>query len=174
MLALAVLLTLTVASAQGTSEERGFGVGDESALLSPTYRRRHAVIIGIDAYEDPGYPDLAHAVSDARAVTRILIDRYGFAREDVQLILDRDATQDAIGAALEDGACNAKRIDEEDLLVVFYAGHGVTRESRRGSHGYLVPHSSTCCSCSTAVSEGSRRSARRLPWPPGSRTAPAR
>ncbi len=57
---------------------------------APGYRRRHALVVGIDDYTGTGFPSLGYAVADARAVARILIERYGFEQEDVKLLLDGD------------------------------------------------------------------------------------
>lgn len=58
----------------------------------------------------------------------------------MRLLVNEDATQDAMNDALEGWASDRKRVGENDLLVIFYAGHGVTRDpGSRGSRGYLVP-----------------------------------
>jgi len=135
----ALLAFLTLA--HDSDQERGIEVVNEhEAVAQPAYVRRHALIVGINAYKDPGYQDLGYAVADAEAVAAILIEDYGFPQEDVLLILNEDATKDTIEKALEEWACDYNRIGEDDLLVVFFAGHGVTRNVRgRGDRGYLVP-----------------------------------
>lgn len=137
---LALLAVGVVTAAQDHGEvERGVGVVHDGTS-GTTYARRHALVIGIDAYEDPAYPDLGYAAADARAVARILVERYGFAQEDVRLVLDEDATKPVLEEALEEWACDRGRIGAEDLFVVFFAGHGVTRDlGGRGKRGYLVP-----------------------------------
>jgi len=138
---LMVLPALLLALAQDSNQERGIEVVNNiEAVAQPAYARRHALVIGINAYKDPGYPDLGYAVADAEAVAAILIEDYGFAQKDVLLILNEDATKATIDKALEEWACDYDRIGEDDLLVVFFAGHGVTRDLRsRGDRGYLVP-----------------------------------
>jgi len=138
---LLISLFVTLALAQDSELERGIvDVNEEVAVAQPAYARRHALIIGINAYTDPAFSDLGYAVADSEAVAEILIGDYGFAQDDVLLILNEDATKDAIEEALEDWACDYDRIGEDDLLVVFFAGHGVTRDLRsRGARGYLVP-----------------------------------
>ncbi|MFT5477997.1 MAG: sulfatase activating formylglycine-generating enzyme [Planctomycetota bacterium] len=118
---------------------RGLALDDVEESSSSAYGRRHALVIGIDEYEDAAYPDLGYAVADARAVAKILIESYGFESEDVRLIVNEDATKVALDSALEVWACDTERVGEEDLFVLFFAGHGVTRPGRRESRGYIVP-----------------------------------
>ena len=92
----AVINTLTLAisvcglqSTPAQEETRGVQiVADAPEFGVPGYAKRHALVIGIDEYEDPGYPDLGHAVADARAGAKILVERFGFDEDNVQLILD--------------------------------------------------------------------------------------
>jgi formylglycine-generating enzyme required for sulfatase activity len=129
------------AAAQAQDGARGIAVegerDDEPARSS--YRRRHALVVGIDTYEDPRYPDLAYAAADARAVAGLLVERYGFRPEDVRLILDQDATRAALAEALDEWICDRARVGEDDLVVFFFAGHGATRDLEHGPRGYLVP-----------------------------------
>ncbi|MFN7936894.1 MAG: caspase family protein [Bryobacteraceae bacterium] len=79
----------------------------------------------------------AMPVSDAEAVAAALIKEFSFPSSNVQLLLNGEATRDAIARRFlsfaRDG-CGAN-----DRLVVFFAGHGHTESSHRGEVGYLVP-----------------------------------
>jgi hypothetical protein len=78
-------------------ETRGVQIPAESPESGVRgYSNRHALVIGIDEYEDPAYPDLGHAVADARAVAKTLVDRFGFEADHVRLMLNSDATKDEI------------------------------------------------------------------------------
>ncbi len=141
---LGLFLFPTIAQAQEEKPpaERGVApVKDDSPSTSNLgYTSRHALIIGIDEYEDPAFPDLGHAAADAKGIAKLLVDHLKFEEDRVRLILNQDATQQNIHRELEDWACNPDTIGEEDLLVVFFAGHGETRDlGRRGKRGYLVP-----------------------------------
>jgi formylglycine-generating enzyme required for sulfatase activity len=133
----------SVAAAQDLdAQSRGVeipGSGTEPSAAS--YGRRHALVMGINDYDDPTFPDLSYAVADAQAVARELVEAFGFEADRVHLILNEDATQDGIEEVLQNWACDEDAIGEEDLLVVFFAGHGVTRRYAGGSKakGYLVP-----------------------------------
>jgi len=140
--AIATLLVCVMASAQEEpAPSRGIRKAEPPSENAPAkYASRHALVIGIDEYADAGYPDLGYAVADARAVAKILVERYAFSQENVRLRLNRDATRAAIERDLDEWAADPDRVDVEDLLVVFFAGHGVTRDlGSRGTRGYLVP-----------------------------------
>jgi formylglycine-generating enzyme required for sulfatase activity len=103
------------------------------------YGRRHALIVGIDEYQDPAWPSLGNAVADAQAVAELLVERYAFEEANVHLLLDAHATRAAVTRELEDWASDADQVGAEDLMVVYFAGHGVTRSFRESERGYLVP-----------------------------------
>ncbi len=136
-------MLVLVAALFQDSAERGIGVQGKRADLSGlegTYGRRHALVVGIDAYADAAFPDLTYAVADARAVAKLLVESYGFAPDDVRLLLDSGATRAALERALEDWACDRGRVAADDLFLVFFAGHGITRDlGARGNRGYLIP-----------------------------------
>lgn len=133
-------------SGQDHGTSRGVSSGDSAgntvdhSVPPRSYANRHALIIGIDQYEDPAYPDLGYAVADAKAVAEILVNRYQFAEKNIELILNEKATKEAIDKALNDWAADPDRVTTEDLLIVFFAGHGVTRKLPSDRlRGYLVP-----------------------------------
>jgi uncharacterized caspase-like protein len=65
-----------------------------SALYLPNYSQSHALVIGINKYQHAG--PLMHACNDAKAVAETLIGSFGFPKQNVGLLLDQDATRDAI------------------------------------------------------------------------------
>lgn len=87
----------------------------------------YALVIGNNAYSE--YPDLATAANDANAVASVLQSRYGFRTEVVI-----DGNRDQIVAAM---ARMTDQLDDEDNLLVYYAGHGVISED--GAQGYWLP-----------------------------------
>jgi len=114
-----------------------------AALAEPAgaprlYRDSWAVIIGINAYKT--WPKLSYAVNDARAVRDTLVRKYGFAADHITTLLDGEATREAILAALGDSLADSKKVARDDRVLVFFAGHGVTRKLPSGkSQGYIVP-----------------------------------
>ena len=83
-------------------------------------RRHHALVIGIDDYRDGPTP-LVGCVNDARRMRDLLIDRHGVADDALTLLLDADASQANIRAALRDLEAH---VGPDEGVIVFFAGHG--------------------------------------------------
>ncbi|MFO0869949.1 MAG: caspase family protein [Pirellulales bacterium] len=110
------------------------------------YGRQWAVIVGIN-YTDSKLSDadrrvvpaLANAENDARAIAQLLMEHYGYARENVRLLLGKDATQAAILSAIgDDFLRNPQVVTDQDSVLFFFAGHGVHLEKERRS-GEIIP-----------------------------------
>ena len=97
------------------------------------YRRRVAVVIGISDYWL--WPPLEHAVADARRVAQAL---RGAGFDEVIEIHDEDATREHILRVL--GLELQGRTQPDDLIVIYFAGHGDTETLADGrKRGYIVP-----------------------------------
>jgi formylglycine-generating enzyme required for sulfatase activity len=107
--------TVLPAAAQNPSAapSRGVDIPSAGAHGPASYGRRHAVVIGVNDYDDPAFPDLSHAVTDARSVARKLVEGFGFEEDRVLLILNEDATQDGVEEVLQNWACD----ENHDLLA---------------------------------------------------------
>jgi len=80
---------------------------------------KYAVIIGIADYPGKTY-DLWHADEGAREMKKALVKEYGFAKENVLLLLNNDATLEAIVGAI----AWLEYVEGPDSTVVFYfSGH---------------------------------------------------
>jgi len=104
----------------------------------------HAVIIGINEYQDQKIPNLTFARADAEGVYQILTDpELGrIPPDNVILLLDEEATQRNICSAI--GTKIPKRASEQDMVYIYFAGHGSPvmdskSRSRDGMEKYLVP-----------------------------------
>jgi hypothetical protein len=115
--------------------------------LSPEGFREdaHAVVIGINHYDDPRIPDLRFAVADAQRFHDVLTDPTlgRFRPENVSLLLDGDATERRIRSAI--GTDLPKRASADHTVCVFFAGHGAPVINARtgssdGLEKYLLPH----------------------------------
>ncbi len=82
----------------------------------PTY---YAFIVGVNDYPDPGILPLENPVSDAKKLANVLIENYMFDRENV--IFMENATRADIIDELDR---LARRITNNDNLLIFFAGHG--------------------------------------------------
>lgn len=101
---------------------------------SSPYAGDWALVIGIDAYQSA--PPLRSACNDARAVTRLLIEQFGFPEENVILLTEQEATRTSIMDAYLD---LAGKTGSDDRVLFFFAGHGYTHSGQRGEVGFLVP-----------------------------------
>ncbi|RPI08782.1 MAG: hypothetical protein EHM71_07580 [Zetaproteobacteria bacterium] len=129
--------TLTYARPEGAS-------GATTAKPAPA-RSRWAVVIGVGRYDRPDVPALRYAVADAERFHDVLVTQSGFQKENVLLLTDkteRKPTLRNIKWAL--GTFLARSAQKDDLVVIFFAGHGAPEIDPRGveSDGlakYLVP-----------------------------------
>jgi hypothetical protein len=111
----------------------------------PSTRDRWAVVIGVGRYASSEIPALQYTVADAEAFSQVLVERAGFKKENILLLTDksnRKPTLHDIKWAL--GTFLARSAKKEDLVVIFYAGHGAPEVDPRGAEPdglskYLVP-----------------------------------
>jgi len=89
--------------------------------------RYYALVIGNNAYQS--LPRLKTAMTDARVIESILRERYGF---ETKLLLN--AGRQAIFQAISQ---YRQRLDKDDSLLVYYAGHG--HFDREAEKAYWLP-----------------------------------
>jgi formylglycine-generating enzyme required for sulfatase activity len=143
MLALALVpeLALTrLARAQDENEgenQRGPGVLSKKALLGnfTRYRTLHAVIVGVNW---KGPRPLKYAEDDAKELADVLVEHYGFERNNIRLLRGKEATRDAVERELN--ALKA-RVSEDDAVIVYFATHG-ERTKDESPLGYIRPYGS--------------------------------
>jgi WD40 repeat protein len=119
-------LKLLARSADGSAVSDPVVVRGPKAAGPP--QTLYRVCVGIDAYDQTGLK-LATAAKDARDVFDALArhcvgpdNRYAAAAG--ELVLDKDATRARVKQALEE---TGRRAKPGDLMVVFFAGHGVKK-----------------------------------------------
>ncbi len=132
-LLIAGLLLFFISAAFAADQSRGFKIGKIKDLSHQSGKlgEYKALIIGINDYKDPKIPDLETAVNDAKAMAKVLKDKYGFT---VRLILDSNATKEAIYRALRNMSSSAK---PNDSVLIYYAGHGDL--DRQYDDGWWIP-----------------------------------
>ena len=140
---IAVYLLLLVGSlaASAQSPERGaLQVPMRAGPTAPVteaqlYKKSHALVIGIDKYQNPQWPRLRNAVADAEAIAKEFDELQRFTT--VRLL--KDLTFDALDKALRDFFI-IEGGDPEARLVVWFAGHGHTvNPDDPREEGYIVP-----------------------------------
>lgn len=104
--------------------------------------RSLVVVIGVNEYVHQ--PKLKNAVQDAKGIQQILCDKLGFSAP-IPPLLNEAATKTAIVSLVEDRLYEI--VEENDSLIVFFAGHGQTRVRKVGNQvietGFIVPVDAT-------------------------------
>ena len=121
----------------GFSVPRAAGAATAPVLTAGHYGKSWAIVVGIDDYAR--WPKLQYAVRDARAVRDVLVQKFGFAPENVVTLENGQATRARILAAFHDTLSHGG-MQRNDRLFVFFAGHGATRQLSSGRElGYVIP-----------------------------------
>lgn len=105
----------------------------------PDYRQSWAIVIGVNAYTR--LTPLQNAVNDARLFATALRETCNFPPENILLLEDAAATRAEIMANFNRtlGIGGTGRAAPDDRVIIFFAGHGVTRTKRGGAaSGYLA------------------------------------
>jgi hypothetical protein len=92
--------------------------------------RRLALIVGVGDYKSDRVPKLSGTTHDARRMYDLLTgpNGYGFPKENVCLLLDGDATAQGFRDAFQKTLVD--RAQPQDVVVLFYAGHGSQTRDR--------------------------------------------
>jgi hypothetical protein len=94
--------------------------------------RRRAMLIGIGSFAQP-ITKLRGPANDVQILQKALVDYCGFVTEDIKVLADSEATRAGVLAEFQKLASNS---GPEDVVVVYFAGHGVQNESG----GYWVTY----------------------------------
>lgn len=119
-------------------EASGPGGTTTRAVAAPRIDERWAVVIGISEYQSEDIPDLEYAKIDAESVHEFLTSQSaGPFEEDHVLFL---ANEEATGAAMREALfVFLQQADWDDLVMIYYAGHGAPDPSRPDNL-YLLPY----------------------------------
>jgi hypothetical protein len=97
------------------------------------YTDSWALIIGINKYEHVSPLEIARA--DAESIRGALVSQLNFPTNHVTILLDRKATRSRIFETF----LSYDKLNQDDRLFVFFAGHGTTVATPKGQVGYLIP-----------------------------------
>ena len=95
---------------------------------------RYALLIGINRYTQIPNVDLAGCVNDMELMRSLLTDRFGFPAEHTRTLRNEEATQEGIRGALDELAAAAGK---DDVVVLFYAGHGSRMNDPHQPGGFI-------------------------------------
>ena len=103
-------------------------------VMAALFERSHALVIGINHYPDKAWPPLSYAVKDAEGMAAFL-KAQGF---EVTMLLNEEATRANIIDVVNERL--APRLGNRDRVLVFFSGHGETREIGGRDFGYIIPY----------------------------------
>lgn len=120
------LITVTAVDVYKNTAEERFTIRREAGQVARAKKetpavpvvvgKSYALVIGINQYQN--IDRLRTATADAQEVAQVLREYYGF---ETRLILDGKATRTAIMKEMND---LKNRLNSEDRLLIYYAGHG--------------------------------------------------
>lgn len=113
-------------------------------------KKYYALLIGVENYLDPQINSLDNPVNDALRLKGVLQNDYTFEEENI--ILLKNPTRTEIIESFDD---LAKKINNDDNLLIFYAGHGIWDEKLK--QGYWLPRDSKKDSKAAWLSNGTIR-----------------
>lgn len=112
-------ITIKGSASKGVKKTQLAATGKLGTLTTGT---SYAIIIGISDYPGTG-SDLQYADDDAKSMKVVLMEKYGFSKNNIILLLDSEGNRDKIKAAI-DYLIVDRKIGPNDELVFFYSGHG--------------------------------------------------
>lgn len=104
------------------------------AAPAPLARGGHqlfALIIGINQYTAEPIHNLKGAVGDAQKIQEYIKSTFKVKDSNITLLLDADATRDNIIRNLK-GLASHERIQRDDPVLIFFAGHGIEIKCPKG------------------------------------------
>lgn len=83
-------------------------------------RKKYALLIGINKYQSQFLPEIRGSVNDITNIGGVLIDQYGFEKENVKFISDEAATYQAV---INELATLKNKVKPHDIVVLHFSGH---------------------------------------------------
>jgi uncharacterized caspase-like protein len=86
-----------------------------------TTKKLHALIVGVNLFEDPWIRGLRFARRDAEHIARLLESRIPQEERQIRLLLDAQATRGSVVKAMDD---LSRDVGDGDIVLVYFATHG--------------------------------------------------
>ena len=104
---------------------------------------QRALLIGVSNYE-ANLPPLAGSKNDVMLIRELLVQKYGFDRANVQVLIDEQATRAQILSAVR---ALSERTVADDIVLIHFSGHGSQAPDMNGDEddGFdetILPHDS--------------------------------
>ncbi|MFH0896103.1 MAG: caspase family protein [Bacteroidota bacterium] len=125
-----VIQAISRSGSSGKDTIRLISEGDE--VISEIKSRNFLLAIGVDDYTF--WPKLTRPAKDVKAVGGVLLDRYQFSNDNVQILLNQDVTVEKIDKAFR---TLITQVTNEDNVLIYYAGHGYYDKILE--EGYWIP-----------------------------------
>lgn len=92
-------------------------------LLLPLngFAANYALLVGIETYQQSGVNSLPGCANDAELMRRALTEKFGFPAENIEIVLNSQATFRGIEAAFRRVS---ERAQPGDVVTFYYSGHG--------------------------------------------------
>lgn len=102
-----------------------------------------ALIVGTDVYADVGIPETLGAVDDALAMEKLLLEKFGFKKKQIKLLLNKEAKAANIVGTFQTWLVDGT--NPGDRVFFFYAGHGFqtpdnNRDEEDGQDEAITPY----------------------------------
>lgn len=140
---------------EGVVISRSEALGGGATGTTATNTSVYAVVVGVSQYENDAALELRYAVRDAQAFGEHLLatDGLNVPRANVTFLMNGEASAEAVRLALRNAA---SRAGANDLLIVYFAGHGVNDGAGRLC---LLPYDASTASDASMWSTGVTQSA---------------
>ncbi|MCS6923590.1 MAG: caspase family protein, partial [Fimbriimonadales bacterium] len=137
------LLSVWMVLCASTFPQDGRDTGVPAGAGAPAVRaigKQHAILIGINKFKHlPASLNLQYAEADVKAVQEVLTRYYGFEPEHITVLLNEQATREAIIRQF-DLLVDKERFGENDQVLIYIATHGKTIKVGQKESGYIVPY----------------------------------
>lgn len=129
------------------SKEDAYTIGMIEGLKK---RKYHALIIAINDYKDESVTDLDNPIKDGKKLKEVLKAHYNFHEENITFLESPGRT-----TILDEMEKLSKELNDQDNLIIFYAGHGIWDKGLE--QGYWLPGDASIDSKSKWISNSTIR-----------------